>query len=307
MTDVGEWLDLIGLGQYTEAFEKNAIGWDVLSHLDHDVLKDIGVYAAGDRVRILYAIKSLRAERGNGIAGLSRIGATPFQFGRRGTSPIDGPVLRSGRLYRPRSPLGSGGFGRSRKSLSRRLPVGDRTLQRFHRSLCRRRHPGLFRLSAGARRRCGTRHTRRPGYRRRHEDVANGRRRKQPNRTRRADRHRYGAGGRRRAGGRRDGTGKRCARRDAQSGIASARDCRAQHRGCSARNPASRPALFRISRPRRASVQGTACTGARLPGAGRTDSGGALRGARAIRHHAVGGTRGGACADPSSLGPGQGG
>ena len=69
MTDVGEWLDSIGLGQYTEAFEKNAIGWDVLSHLDHDVLKDIGVYAAGDRVRILYAIKSLRAERGNGSPG----------------------------------------------------------------------------------------------------------------------------------------------------------------------------------------------------------------------------------------------
>ncbi|MBX9777790.1 MAG: AAA family ATPase [Xanthobacteraceae bacterium] len=65
MTHVGEWLDSIGLGQYSEAFEKNAIGWDVLSHLDHDVLKDIGVYAAGDRVRILYAIKSLRAQSRN--------------------------------------------------------------------------------------------------------------------------------------------------------------------------------------------------------------------------------------------------
>jgi class 3 adenylate cyclase/tetratricopeptide (TPR) repeat protein len=65
MSHVGEWLVSIGLGQYSEAFEKNAIGWDVLSHLDHDVLKDIGVYAAGDRVRILYAIKSLRAQSRN--------------------------------------------------------------------------------------------------------------------------------------------------------------------------------------------------------------------------------------------------
>ena len=64
MSHVSEWLDSIGLGQYSEAFEKNAIGWDVLSHLDHDVLKDIGVHAAGDRVRVLYAIKSLRAHSG---------------------------------------------------------------------------------------------------------------------------------------------------------------------------------------------------------------------------------------------------
>lgn len=64
MPNVSEWLDSIGLAQYTDAFETNAIGWDVLSHLDHDVLKDIGVHAAGDRVRILYAIKSLRAHGG---------------------------------------------------------------------------------------------------------------------------------------------------------------------------------------------------------------------------------------------------
>ncbi len=64
MSHVSEWLDSIGLGQYSEAFEKNAIGWDVLSHLDHDVLRDIGVFRAGDRVRILYSIKSLRAQSG---------------------------------------------------------------------------------------------------------------------------------------------------------------------------------------------------------------------------------------------------
>jgi len=62
MASLQEWLGTIGLGHYAEAFRENAIGWDLLSHLDHDVLKDIGVRAAGDRVRILAAIKSLRAD-----------------------------------------------------------------------------------------------------------------------------------------------------------------------------------------------------------------------------------------------------
>jgi class 3 adenylate cyclase/tetratricopeptide (TPR) repeat protein len=59
MVTVSGWLTSIGFGQYAEAFEENAIGWDVLPQLDHNVLKDIGVRAAGDRVRILHAIKSL--------------------------------------------------------------------------------------------------------------------------------------------------------------------------------------------------------------------------------------------------------
>ena len=62
MTGLGGWLDSIGLGQYADAFEEHAIGWDVLSQLDHDVLKDVGVRAAGDRVRILRAVKSVCAQ-----------------------------------------------------------------------------------------------------------------------------------------------------------------------------------------------------------------------------------------------------
>src|SRR6185295_195778 len=60
MTSVKEWLGSIGLGRYAPAFEKNAIGWDVLARVDYDVLKDIGVRAAGDRLRILQAIKALK-------------------------------------------------------------------------------------------------------------------------------------------------------------------------------------------------------------------------------------------------------
>src|SRR3954469_16307541 len=61
MTSLGQWLDSVGLGQYAGAFEQHAIGWDVLPNLNHSILKDVGVAAAGDRVRILSAIRALRA------------------------------------------------------------------------------------------------------------------------------------------------------------------------------------------------------------------------------------------------------
>jgi class 3 adenylate cyclase/tetratricopeptide (TPR) repeat protein len=61
MTSLGQWLDSVGLGQYAGAFEQHAIGWDVLPNLNHSILKDVGINAAGDRVRILTAISSLQA------------------------------------------------------------------------------------------------------------------------------------------------------------------------------------------------------------------------------------------------------
>ena len=60
--EVRDWLASLGLVQYADAFDENAIGWDVLSDLDHGILKDVGVRAAGDRVRILKAIALLQAE-----------------------------------------------------------------------------------------------------------------------------------------------------------------------------------------------------------------------------------------------------
>src|SRR6185436_13069986 len=59
--NLGQWLDSVGLGQYAGAFEQHAISWDVLPNLNHSILKDVGVNAAGDRVRILTAINSLQA------------------------------------------------------------------------------------------------------------------------------------------------------------------------------------------------------------------------------------------------------
>jgi class 3 adenylate cyclase/tetratricopeptide (TPR) repeat protein len=64
MTSLRQWLDSIGLGQYAGAFEKHSIDWDVLRKLNHSVLKDVGVISAGDRIRLLSAIKELGLQDG---------------------------------------------------------------------------------------------------------------------------------------------------------------------------------------------------------------------------------------------------
>ena len=52
---VTQWLEQLGLGQYAEAFEENAIGPEHRAELDHDTLKEIGVRAVGHRMSILKA------------------------------------------------------------------------------------------------------------------------------------------------------------------------------------------------------------------------------------------------------------
>lgn len=56
---ITQWLEQHGLGQYAEAFEEGAIDWDILSELDHEVLKELGVQSPGHRLRILKAIQTL--------------------------------------------------------------------------------------------------------------------------------------------------------------------------------------------------------------------------------------------------------
>ena len=57
--DVGEWLRGLGLGKYEEIFRANALDADLLARLTGDDLKDIGVSALGDRLRLLDAIAAL--------------------------------------------------------------------------------------------------------------------------------------------------------------------------------------------------------------------------------------------------------
>ena len=57
--DVGAWLRGLGLGQYEATFRDNKIDADLLPRLTGDDLKDISVFALGDRLRLLDAIAAL--------------------------------------------------------------------------------------------------------------------------------------------------------------------------------------------------------------------------------------------------------
>ena len=57
--DVGGWLRGLGLGQYEDNFRDNKIDADLLPRLTGDDLKDLGVFALGDRLRLLEAIAAL--------------------------------------------------------------------------------------------------------------------------------------------------------------------------------------------------------------------------------------------------------
>src|SRR5215469_9152563 len=59
MSAIRKWLEGIGLDQYADAFEVNKIDMDLLGEVDDQILKDIGMSAAGDRLRIRKAIARL--------------------------------------------------------------------------------------------------------------------------------------------------------------------------------------------------------------------------------------------------------
>jgi class 3 adenylate cyclase len=59
MSEIRNWLEGIGLGEYGDAFESNKIDMDLLGEVDDQILKDIGLSAAGDRLRIRKAIARL--------------------------------------------------------------------------------------------------------------------------------------------------------------------------------------------------------------------------------------------------------
>jgi class 3 adenylate cyclase len=61
--DVGSWLRSLGLGQYEDAFRDNKIAADLLPRLTDAGLKDIGVSALGDRLRLLDAIAALASAK----------------------------------------------------------------------------------------------------------------------------------------------------------------------------------------------------------------------------------------------------
>ena len=52
MSEVRNWLESIALGQYAYIFEANHLEMDLLSQVDDNLLKDIGVSSAGHRLGI---------------------------------------------------------------------------------------------------------------------------------------------------------------------------------------------------------------------------------------------------------------
>jgi hypothetical protein len=63
MQTVGRWLEQLGLAQYTEAFERNAVDLELVRELTDPDLEKLGVLALGHRKRLLKAISEL-----NGVA-----------------------------------------------------------------------------------------------------------------------------------------------------------------------------------------------------------------------------------------------
>lgn len=58
MTQVGQWLERLGLGQYAQVFSKNEVDYEVLPDLTEGDLKDIGI-PLGPRKKLLKAIAEL--------------------------------------------------------------------------------------------------------------------------------------------------------------------------------------------------------------------------------------------------------
>ena len=58
---VGEWLKSVNCGKYRQIFASNNINGDALLDCDQNILKEVGVTKVGDRIRIMVAVKSLRA------------------------------------------------------------------------------------------------------------------------------------------------------------------------------------------------------------------------------------------------------
>lgn len=63
MTGIRHWLEELGLIQYADAFAANDIDSSLLTRLNDQALKDIGVTSTGHRLRILRAIEGFAVDK----------------------------------------------------------------------------------------------------------------------------------------------------------------------------------------------------------------------------------------------------
>ena len=84
--DVRHWLEDLGLGQYGDAFQENALDLDLVRDLSEADLKDLGVVAMGHRKLLLRAIETLSMDDGGGAADgvqISSADVTPQYLARQ--------------------------------------------------------------------------------------------------------------------------------------------------------------------------------------------------------------------------------
>ncbi|MCG8543843.1 MAG: AAA family ATPase [Alphaproteobacteria bacterium] len=62
-SSVRDWLESIGLEQYSETFEDNDLDLDVVADLSESDIKGLGITSLGHRKRLLHAIDALRSQR----------------------------------------------------------------------------------------------------------------------------------------------------------------------------------------------------------------------------------------------------
>ena len=60
MQQVADWLEKLGLGQYTQRFAENDINFSILSDLTDQDLKELGMSSLGHRRELLRAIAELK-------------------------------------------------------------------------------------------------------------------------------------------------------------------------------------------------------------------------------------------------------
>ncbi len=78
--DIREWLEGLGLGDFAEAFEENAIGLHLLPSLTVEDLREIGVAKLGHRKELLNAIAALSAQDTTEAATSASQVTTPDQI-----------------------------------------------------------------------------------------------------------------------------------------------------------------------------------------------------------------------------------
>ena len=62
LSEITAWLQKNKLGQHSSAFVRNDIYGGALLHLDHGVLKEMGITNVGDRLRLISAIRLLHKQ-----------------------------------------------------------------------------------------------------------------------------------------------------------------------------------------------------------------------------------------------------